>query len=88
MFFDVGSCKVHCSLQCKADCLDCSGSLLLQTEAALIGDYGREQIDYRNVLHMTPQTIPLITRSILCIICVIHQYESYINPVETENGEF
>ena len=37
--------------------------LLLQTEAALIGDYSREQIDYRYVLYMTPlqktRTIPL-----------------------------
>ena len=37
--------------------------MLLQTEAALIGDYGRKQIDYRYVLYMTPlqntQTIPL-----------------------------
>ena len=51
------------SLQYEAECLGWSGSLLLQTEAALIGDYGREQIDYRYVLYMTPlqktQTIPL-----------------------------
>ena len=26
----------------------------LQTEAALIGNYGREQTDYRYVLYMTP----------------------------------
>ena len=40
-----------------------SGSLLLQTEVALIGDYGRKQNDYRYVLYMTPlqrtQTIPI-----------------------------
>ena len=51
------------SLQYKAERLGWSGSLLLQTEAALIGDYGREQIDYRYVLYMTAlqktQTIPL-----------------------------
>ena len=51
------------SLQYKAERLGWSGSLLLQTEAALIGDYGREQIDYRYVLYMTQlqktQTIPL-----------------------------
>ena len=53
-----------CSLQYKAERLGWSGSLLLQTEAALIGDYSREQIDYRYVLYMTPlqktRTIPLI----------------------------
>ena len=51
------------SLQYKAERLGWSSSLLLQTEAALISDHGREQIDYRYVLHMTPlqktQTIPL-----------------------------
>ena len=51
------------SLQYKAEHLGWSGSLLLQTEAALIGDYSREQIDYRYVLYMTPlqktRTIPL-----------------------------
>ena len=50
-------------LQYKAERLGWSGSLLLQTEAALIGKYGREQIYYRYVLYMTPlqktQTIPL-----------------------------
>ena len=50
-------------LQYKAERLGWSSSLLLQTEAALIGDYGREQIDYRYELYMTPlqktQTIPL-----------------------------
>ena len=38
------------SLQYKAERLGWSSALLLQTEAALIGDYGREQIDYRYVL--------------------------------------
>ena len=51
------------SLQYKAERLGWSGSLLLQTEAALIGDYGRGQINDRYVLYMTPlqktQTIPL-----------------------------
>ena len=51
------------SLQYKAEHLGWSGSLLLQTEVALTGDYGREQIDYRYVIYMTPlqktQTIPL-----------------------------
>ena len=51
------------SLQYKAEPLGWSGSLLLQTEAALIADYGREQTDYRYVLYMTPlqktRTIPL-----------------------------
>ena len=42
-----------CSLQYKAECLGWSGSLLLQTEAALIGNYGREQTDYRYVLYRT-----------------------------------
>ena len=54
------------SLQYKAERLGWSGSLLLQTEAALIGDYGREQTDYRYVLYMTPlqktQTVPLTKR--------------------------
>ena len=52
------------SLQYKAERLGWSGSLLLQTEAVLIGDYSREQIDYRCVLYMTPlqktQIIPLM----------------------------
>ena len=51
------------SLQYKAERLGWSGSLLLQTEAALIGSYGREHTDYGSVLYMTPlqknQTIPL-----------------------------
>ena len=42
------------SLQYKAECLGWSGSLPLQIEAALIGEYGKEQIDYRYVLYMTP----------------------------------
>ena len=42
------------SLQYKAERLGWSSTLLLQTEAALIGDYGREQTDYRYVLYMTP----------------------------------
>ena len=42
------------SLQYKAERLGWSGSLLLQTEAALISDYGREQINYSYVLYMTP----------------------------------
>ena len=42
------------SLQYKAERLGWSGSLLLQTEAVLISDYGREQIDYKYVLYMTP----------------------------------
>ena len=45
-----------CALQCKAEHLGWSGSLLLQTESVLIGDCGRE-------LYMTPlqknRTIPL-----------------------------
>ena len=40
----------HRSLQYKTERLGWSGSLLLQTEAALISDYGREQIGYRYVL--------------------------------------
>ena len=57
-----------------------SGSLLLQTEAALVGDYGREQIDYRYVLYMTPlqktRTIPLKT----CIIIIMaNTYRRMIN---------
>ena len=52
-----------CSLQYKAEHLGWSSSLLLQTEAALISDYSREQIDYIYVLYMTSlqktQTIPL-----------------------------
>ena len=51
------------SLQYKAERLGWSSSLLLQTEAVLIGDYGREQTDCRYVLYMTPlqktRTIPL-----------------------------
>ena len=51
------------SLQYKAERLGWSSSLLLQTGAALIGDYGREHTDYRYVLYMTSlqktQTIPL-----------------------------
>ena len=42
------------SLQYKAEHLGQSGSLPLQTEATLIGNYGREQTDYKYVLHMTP----------------------------------
>ena len=46
---------VHCSL-------GWSGSLLCQTEAVLICDYGREQTVYRYIFNMTPlqrtQTIP------------------------------
>ena len=61
----------HTTGQCLKDTKSClpvkrlgwSGSLLLQTEAALIGDYSKEQIDNRYVLYMTPlqktQTIPL-----------------------------
>ena len=52
-----------CSRQYKAEHLGWSSSLLLQTEAALISDYSREQIDYIYVLYMTSlqktQTIPL-----------------------------
>ena len=52
-----------CSLQYKAERLGWSGSLRLQTEAALISDYGRKQIDYKYVLYMTTlqktPTIPL-----------------------------
>ena len=52
-----------CSLQYKAERLGWSGSPILQTEAAPIGDYSREQIDYSYVLYMTPlqktRTIPL-----------------------------
>ena len=49
------------SLQYKAERLGWSGSLLLQIEAALIGDYGREQTDYRYVHDPTSKTrtIPL-----------------------------
>ena len=51
------------SLQYKAERLGWSGSLLLQTEAVLIGDYGREQTDCKYVLYMIPfqktQTITL-----------------------------
>ena len=51
--------KIHfasgiCSLQYKAKCLGWSGSLLLQTEAALIGNYDRGQTDYRYVLYTQP----------------------------------
>ena len=42
------------TLQYKAERLGWSGSLLLQTEAALICDYSRKQTDYRCVLYMTP----------------------------------
>ena len=42
------------SLQYKTERLGWSISLLLQTEAALIGDYSREQTDYRYALYMTP----------------------------------
>ena len=56
-----------CSLQYKAERLGWSDSLLLQTEAVLISDYCREQIDYRYVLYMTllqkTQTIPLSSGS-------------------------
>ena len=52
-----------CSLQYKAERLGWSISLLLQTEAALIGDYGTEEVEYRYVLYMTrlqkTRTIPL-----------------------------
>ena len=41
------------SLQYKAEHLGWSGSLLLQTEAVLIGDYSGEQTDYRYALYMT-----------------------------------
>ena len=58
-----------CSLQDKAECLGWSDSLLLQTEAALIGYYSREQIDYRYVLYMAPlqktRVIPLIHPNLL-----------------------
>ena len=51
------------SLQYKAERLGWSGSLLLHTEAALIADYSRKQIDCRDGLYMTllqkTQTIPL-----------------------------
>ena len=51
------------SLLYKAERLGWSGSLVVQTEAALIRNYGREQTDYSYVLYMTPfqktQTIPL-----------------------------
>ena len=56
------------TVHCKAERLGWSGSVLLQTEAALIGDYSREQIDYRYVIYMTPlqktRTIPLINFSL------------------------
>ena len=42
------------SLQYKAERLGWSSSLLLQTEAALIDNYGKEQTDYRYILYMTP----------------------------------
>ena len=62
------------SLQYKAERLGWSGSLLLQTEAALIDNYSREQTNYRCVLYMTPlqntQTIPLnIYKPILFSTC-------------------
>ena len=41
------------SLQYEAERLSWSSSLLLQTEAAMIGDYTMEQIDYRYALYMT-----------------------------------
>ena len=51
------------SLQHKAERLGWSGSQLLQTEAALIGDNSREQTDHRYVIYMIPLkktwTIPL-----------------------------
>ena len=56
------NCLPHCGqknthyhgvvLQYKAEHLGWSGSLLLQTEAAQIRNYGREQIDYRYVLYI------------------------------------
>ena len=65
------------SLQYKAERLGWSGSLLLQTEAALISDYGTEQIDYRYVLYMTPlqktPTIPLIP----CCELGLHRWSQY-----------
>ena len=52
-----------CPLQYKAEHLGWSNSLLLQTDAALISDYDREQIDSRYILYMTPpqktRTVPL-----------------------------
>ena len=40
------------SLQYKAERLGWSGSLLLQTEAARVSDYGRDQMDCRYVLYI------------------------------------
>ena len=60
------------SLQYKAERLVWSGSLLLQTEAALIRDYDREHTDYRHVLYMTPlkktRAIPLIHRRLVMLM--------------------
>ena len=62
------------SLQYKAENLGWSSSLLLQTEAALIRNYGREQTDYRYVLYMNPlqqtQTIPLSVQKYGCCTCL------------------
>ena len=62
----IGFASEHHSLQYKAVRLGWSSNLLLQTEAALISDYGREQTDYKYVLYMTPlqktQTIPLVVK--------------------------
>ena len=65
--------KIHfasglCSMQYKAEHLGRSGSLLLQTEAAVIGDYGRKQIGYRYVLYMTPQTRTIPLRIVGCSV--------------------
>ena len=57
------------SLQYKAERLGWSGSLLLQTEAALISDYGREQTDYRYVLYMSDA-------------CLTHKTILYFQQVE------
>ena len=71
------------SLQYKAERLGWSGSLLVQTEAALIADYGRKQIDYRYVLYMTPlqkiQTIPLTQQSSVAFHLIAAHYSFQVN---------
>ena len=68
-------------LQYKAERLGWSGSLLLQTEASLIADYGRKQIDYRDVLYMTPlqktPTIPLNVLALLALLASLRQTSEF-----------
>ena len=71
-----------------------SGSLLLQTEDAPIGDSGREQINHRYVLYMTPlqktRSIPLTTilfslriMNINDFNCKCGKFEFHVDKVQT-----